>query len=84
MLPKTNLRLEAWIRLVDSNNGKAAGLPDALINAAFSEDVLKKKQFRFDFHGQRYGLGHSCQEVREEKPAPSLTFKKSAFGLSAQ
>ena len=41
---KTNLKLESldqdWLTQA---NGKAAGLPDALINAAFSEDVLKKK-----------------------------------------
>ena len=41
---KTNLKLESldqdWLTQA---NGKAAGLPDVLINAAFSEDVLKKK-----------------------------------------
>jgi len=69
---KTNLKLESldqdWLTQA---NGKAAGLPDALINAAFSEDVLKKKH-----NSDLISMDKDTvwvirvKEVREEKTAP--------------
>lgn len=40
---KTGLKLQAPEDWLTKENGKAAGMPDNLINAIFSEDVMKKK-----------------------------------------
>ena len=40
---KTGLKLESPPDWLTRENGKAAGMPEALINAIFSDDVLKKK-----------------------------------------
>ncbi|MFC3874084.1 SurA N-terminal domain-containing protein [Neisseria musculi] len=40
---KTGLKLQAPVDWLTKENGKAAGMPDNLINAIFSDDVMKKK-----------------------------------------
>ena len=40
---KLNLKVEAPADWLTKENGKAAGMPEALINAVFSDDVIKKK-----------------------------------------
>ncbi|MDO5640438.1 MAG: SurA N-terminal domain-containing protein [Neisseria sp.] len=40
---KTGLKLESPPDWLTRENGKAAGMPDDLLNAAFSDDVIKKK-----------------------------------------
>lgn len=40
---KLNLKVESPAEWLTKENGKAAGMPESLINAIFSDDVIKKK-----------------------------------------
>lgn len=64
---KLNLKVEAPADWLTKENGKAAGMPEALINAVFSDDVIKKKH-----NSEPVTVGESlvwvvrAKEVREE------------------
>lgn len=68
---KTGLKLEAPEDWLTKENGKAAGMPDNLINAVFSEDVIKKKH-----NSEPITVGEGliwvvrAKEVREEVAQP--------------
>ena len=67
---KLGLKIETSDQWLTQANAKAAGMPDALISAAFSEDVLKKKH-----NSDIINIDNNtvwvvrAKEVREEKTA---------------
>lgn len=76
---KLNLKIEAPDEWLTQANGKAAGMPDELIAAIFSEDVLQKKH-----NSEPITVAPDvvwvvrAKEVREEKTAPFEEVKEQA------
>ncbi len=68
---KTGLKLQAPADWLTKENGKAAGMPDNLINAIFSDDVMKKKH-----NSEPVTVNEGlvwvvrAKEVREQKTQP--------------